>query len=122
MAKSVHDDVLDAALNVIKTNSTYMCFCSAQPTTRAEAYTTYMLATQATVTGDFTLANGDSSGRKFTMAAKSAISITNSGTCTHIAFVDGTRLLAVTTTVSQPLVAGGTFDNPAFDFEFADPT
>jgi hypothetical protein len=122
MAKAVHDDVLDAALNVIKTNSTYICFCNAQPTTRAEAYATYMLALQAVVTGDFTLSNGDVSGRKFRMTAKSAISVTNSGTCTHIAFVDGTRLLAVTTCTSQPLVAAATFDCPAFDFELADPT
>ena len=122
MAKSVHDDVLDGALNVIKTNSTSMCFCSQQPTTRAEAYATYMLALQATVTGDFTLSNGDASGRKVRMAAKSGITVTNSGTATHIAFVDGTRLLAVTTCASQPLTAAGTFDNPAFDLELADPT
>lgn len=33
MGKFTHDDVLDAALNEIKTNATRICVCSAQPTT-----------------------------------------------------------------------------------------
>lgn len=122
MGKSFHNDCYDAALNEVKDNATYLCFCSQEPTTRTEAYTTYMLATQAVTSTDFTVGDGDTSGRKIRVDAKSGISIINSGTNTHIAIIDGTRLLAVTTTVSQPLVAAGTFDSPAFDFELADPT
>jgi hypothetical protein len=73
MAKTVHDDVLDAALDKIAT-ANVMTLCSAQPTTRTEAITTYMLA-DVTMTvgdgnGDYTIANGDASGRKLTMTAQ----------------------------------------------------
>lgn len=43
MAKSVHDDVLDGALNIIKNNTNIMTVCSSEPTTRTEAVTTYAL-------------------------------------------------------------------------------
>lgn len=44
MAKIVHDDVLDGALNIIKNNCTRMVACSAQPTTYTEGNATYALA------------------------------------------------------------------------------
>ena len=37
--------------------------------------------------GDFTKANGDTSGRKLTVAAKSGVLIDASGTATHTALV-----------------------------------
>ena len=40
MAKTVHDDVLDGALNIIKNNCTRQVACSAQPTTYAEGNAT----------------------------------------------------------------------------------
>jgi hypothetical protein len=122
MAKIVHDDVLDGATSVIKTNCNLMIVCSTQPTTRTEAVTTYALADVAMASGDFTQGNGDVSGRKVTVAAKSGVTIDASGTATHIALVDGTRLLYVTTCTSQGLNSGGTVDFPAWDIEIADPT
>lgn len=122
MAKTVHDDVLDGAFLVLD-DGNIMTACSAQPTTRTEAVTTYALADVAmTPTTDYTKANGDVSGRKVTMAAKSAVPIDTSGTATHIAICDGTRLLYVTTCTSQALTSGGTVDFPAWDVEIADPT
>lgn len=54
MAKIVHDDVLDGALNYVKNNTTRISVCSTQPTTYTEAITTYKLAIK-TITGtDFT--------------------------------------------------------------------
>ena len=75
MAKSVHDDVLDGALNIIKNNCTRMVACSAQPTTYTEGNATYALA-DVTMTGtDFTNANGDTNGRKTTVGAKSTVTV-----------------------------------------------
>lgn len=122
MGKIVHDDVLDGALNIIKNNCNSMTVCSAQPTTRTEAVTTYALADVAMASTDFTIADGDTSGRKLTVAAKSGITVDASGTGTHIALCDGTRLLLVTTMTSQALTAGNTCNIPAWDQEIADPT
>ena len=126
MAKIVHDDVLDGALNIIKNNCTRMVACSAQPTTFAEGNATYALSDVTMASGDFTVANGDSSGRKITMAAKSAVLIDTSGTATHIALLDVTnsKLQYVTTCTSQALTANGsnTVNFPAWKIEIADPT
>lgn len=124
MAKTVHDDVLDGAFDVLD-QANLMIACSAQPTSRTEAVTTYALADVAmTVNTDYTKANGDVSGRKVTVAAKSAVLIDTSGTATHVALVDGTRLLYVTTCTSQALTANAsnTVNFPAWDIEIADPT
>lgn len=123
MAKDVDASVQNAALNEIKDNATHLCLCSTQPTDFTEAYTTYMLARTTVSSGDFTLADGDTSGRKMTIAAKSAFSITNSGTLTYVAIVDQTNtiLLMVTTATSQILYSGNTVSTPAFIISIPDP-
>jgi hypothetical protein len=122
MAKIVHDAVLDAAFNELDL-ADLMTACNAQPTTRTEAVTTFKLADVAmTPDTDFTNANGDVSGRKVTVAAKSAVPVDTSGTATHVALVDATRLLYVTTCTSQALTSGNTVNFPAWDIEIADPT
>jgi len=124
MAKSVHNDVLDAALDEIAL-SNIMTVCSAEPTTRAEAVTTYALADVAMTPGDgndYTVGDGDTNGRKVAMAAKSSVLVDTGGTATHLALCDGTRLLLVTTITSQVLSAGNTVDIPTWDAELADPT
>ncbi len=122
MAKSVHNDVLDGALNIVKNNATLMTLCSAQPTTRTAAVTTYALADVAMSSGDFSIADGDVSGRKMTVAAKNAITVDTTGTGTHVAICDGSRLLYVTTCTSQAVTSGNTVNIPAWDIEIADPT
>jgi hypothetical protein len=114
MAKSVSTAILDLALNGIKTGvSNRMVVCSAQPTTYAEL-TTFKLAEQAMVTGDYTLAAGDTSG----------ISITANGTATHVGLGNstGSTLDLVTTCTSQALNTGGTVDVPAWKWEINNPT
>jgi hypothetical protein len=120
LAKSVHDDVLDGSHDITAA-ANLMTVCSAEPTTRTEAVTTFALADVALAGGDFTKANGDTSGRKVTVAAKSAVPVDASGTATHIALVDGTRLLRVTTCTSQALTSGNTVNIPAHKYEIADP-
>lgn len=122
MAKSVHNDVLDGAFDVLD-QANLMTVCSAEPTTRTEAVTTFALADVAmTVNSDYTKADGDTSGRKVTVAAKSGVTVDASGTATHVALVDGTRLLYVTTCTSQALTSGNTVNFPAWKVEIADPT
>ena len=124
MAKLVHDDVLDSALNYIKNNSTRICVCNAQPTTYTEAVTTYKLAIKTIISTDFTgPANGDISGRKLTSNQHTGITVDTTGTATHIALADSatSKLLFVTTCTSQALTAGNTVTIPAWDDEIADP-
>jgi len=124
MGKSVHDDVLDGALNILKNNVTRQVACSAQPTTYTEANSTYALADVTLSSSDFTNANGDSSGRKTTVAAKTGIPVDANGTVTHVALLDVTnsKLLYVTTTTSQAVVTGGTIDIGSWKVEIADPS
>lgn len=122
MGKSANDAIMDAALNETKNNANQIHVCSAEPTTRTAAVTTFNLASGSVTSTDFTLANGDSSGRKSTCAAQTGLSITSTGTGNHVAITDATRLLLVTTCAAQSLTSGGTVDIAAFDQEIGDPT
>ena len=122
MGKTVHNDVLDALLAKI-TTANQMTVCSTEPTTRTEAITTYRLATETMATGDYTYADGDSSGRKITVAQQADLTVTATGTAQHIALVDSSDLLLVTTCTNQDLTAtGNTVTVPEWDAEVSDPT
>jgi hypothetical protein len=121
LGKSVHNDVLDGSHNVTAA-ANLMTVCSAEPTTRTEAVTTFALADVAMAGGDFVNADGDVSGRKVTIAAKSSVTVDTSGTANHIALVDATRLLRVTTCTSQALTAANTVNFPSWKCEIVDPT
>jgi len=123
MAKTVNDTVLDGAFDILD-QADLMTACNAQPTTFTEAITTFKLADVAmTPNTDFTKNDGDTNGRKVTVAAKSAVPIDTSGTAVYIALTKsaGSVLLYVTTCTSQALTSGGTVDFPAWDVEIADP-
>lgn len=121
-AKSVHNDVLDGAFDVLD-QADLMTVCNAEPTTRTEAITTFKLADVAmTPNTDYTKADGTVSGRKVTVATKTGVTVDSSGTATHVALVDGSRLLYVTTCTSQALTAANTVNFPAWAVEILDPT
>lgn len=124
MAKFTADAVLDAACAKIAT-STRMTVTSGQPADFA-GIAAVLLADVALTpgdgAGDFVIANGDTSGRKVTVGAQSAVPVDASGTATHICLDDGTTLLSVTTCTSQALTSGNTVNVPAYDIEFADVT
>lgn len=122
MAKSATDAVLDGTLDIIATG-TLLTVCNAEPTTYTEAATTYKLADVVIDGTDFTKANGDTNGRKITIAQQSAVPIDTTGTATHVAIstTSGSLLRVVTTCTSQSLTSGGTVTVPAFDFEISDP-
>jgi len=122
MGKSVADSVLDGAFDILD-QANIQTVCSAQPTTRTEAVTTFALADVAmTVNTDYTKADGTTSGRKCTVAAKNAVPVDASGTATHVALCDGSSLLYVTTCTSQALTSGNTVNIPSWVVEIADPT
>ena len=129
MAKLVHDNVLDAALQYLETNVDWIAVCEGAPTTYEHAHsnkgtgTGKVLAHSATPT--FTgPAEGDASGRKTAVDEEATITIDASGDADHIAlvFVGSTLLLYVTTCTLQALVAANTVTIPTWDIEIADPT
>lgn len=124
MAKSVSDNVLDAALNYIKNNCDEMQACSQQPLTYTNAVTDYNLADAAMTGTDFTLADGDTSGRKLTVAAQEGEAVDATGDADHVSltYSGNTELLYVTTATQQSLTSGNTVDFGAWDIEILDPS
>lgn len=124
MGKAVHNDVLDAALAEIAT-ANIMTLCSQEPANRTEAVTTYALADVAMTTGlgnDYTAADGDTNGRKVTVAAKNNVTVDTTGTGNHVALCDASDLLYVTTCTAKSVTASDEVNFPAWDIEIADPT
>jgi hypothetical protein len=122
MAKLIPDTIIDAQLAL--TEGDVINVCAGQPTTYTEAITTFNLASQAIVGGDFTYANGDASGRKWTLTPPTGTSVTTSGTADHVAITNlGDTSLRLVTTITTPtaITSGNTVDINAFDNEIADP-
>ena len=122
MAKYACDEFLDAFLDYIE-DSDRLCICSAQPTTYAEATSTYMLAIHTLTSGDFTQGD-DASGRKLTILAQTGITVTNPGDATHVALAKSgdSSLKAVTTCDTETLTAAQVIATPDFDINIQDPT
>ena len=122
MAKYQNDVILDTALDYIKNNVTQECVCSAQPTTYAEATSTYKLAIKTGLTsGSFTgPADGSPNGRKLTVNEQASITVDTGGDATHIALCSGSVLLYVTTCTLQTLTGGNTVTVPLWTITLAD--
>lgn len=95
---NVADSVLDAALAKIAT-CTRVDACTTEPTNLTQATSTYTVGnytlTAGDANGDWTIANGDVSGRKLTLAAQSGNNGTGTGVANFLAFTDGAALIAV---------------------------
>ena len=123
MAKLVPDSIMDLMLDVIRARITGISVCSTQPTTYAQAYTTYALAKKTTLTSTaLTKTDGDTSGRKVAMAAQSGLTVSTTGTAAHVAWFGstGSTLLFVTTCTTQALTTGNTVNIPTHDYEIRD--
>ena len=118
----VSDTLMDVMLQYIKDNGNKLNICSAIPTTYTEAITTYMLANVTVDSTDYTLANGDVSGRKVTVAGQTGVTVTNTGTSLVAAITKsaGTLLLLHTACTSIALTAGNTINTTSFDWEILD--
>jgi hypothetical protein len=121
MAKFASNDVLDGSLIVVS-GATRMVATNGQPASFAAA-NSGKLAEAALTVGDFSLAAGDVSGRKVTVAAKSGLAVIAAGTADHVALLDvaGSRLLYVTTCPAQALAAGGTVSIASWAVEIGAP-
>lgn len=128
MAKLVHDDVLDAALQYIEDNADWISVCEGAPTTYEHAHSNKGVGAGkalANAVPSFTgPLNGDANGRKTTVDEEATITVDVSGDADHVALCDVgvTKLLYVTTCTLQALVAANTVTIPAWDIEIADPT
>jgi hypothetical protein len=119
MASNVHDDVLDAALNEIKDNATVLHICSSLPANYGDvAGVTLGNKTPPAFTGPA----DHTSGRKITVTAITDGSVTATGTASHYAIVDGTRLLCAQALGStQAVTSGNTFTLGATIIALPDP-
>ena len=92
---TAHNDVYDAALAKVAT-CTAVHACTSEPANHAgiAAVTVgnYTL-TAGNGNGDWTIADGDTSGRKLTLGAQSGNNGTGTGAANFLAFTDGTTLL-----------------------------
>jgi hypothetical protein len=118
MAKYMPDAVIDSMLDILGA-ATRLCICSTQPTTYTEAETTYKLAIHTLTGGDFSKANGDTSGRKLILAAQNGISVDADGVAAHYALtVAGATLLLVgTISPTQQVYIGNQVNFPATDVD-----
>lgn len=125
MAKKYDDTVLDGALAVAD-NATTVHVTSAEPANHAGIAAVSLADIAVTAgagNGDYTIGNGDTSGRKLRLLAQAGVTVDANGTATHVVGTDGSTLLWCTTCTSQVLTAGNTVDIPAFDpIEILDPT
>lgn len=121
--KWASDSVMDAALDYIAT-STILVVCSEDPATYAEMTGTYDLATHVMAAGDFTKADGASSGRKITVAEQVSVTVDHTGTATVVCLgISASSTMTYRTTcTSQTLTAGNTVTVPAWAIEIGDPT
>lgn len=125
MAKMLDDSVFDAAIDKIAT-CTHINFCSAAPANYAGIAAVSLANKTVTAgigNGCYTKANGDTSGRKITVAAQTGMTPTGNGTIVYVAFDDGVTMLAGDTVTSQAVTTSQTWNSPQFDLiEFTDPT
>lgn len=139
VTKWINDSILDAALNTIKsgatTRATHIIACSsgaidtfgeAWKTNASGGFRLTQIAGGATASGNYTIANGDTSGRKITCAAVNSVPVDAAGTFAAVALVHSSgssgTLLAVTTGVGQSLALGNNANFPAWDIELRDPS
>ena len=121
MSKVISDTVYDAALDRAAL-ANRMHLCNGQPTSWADVLTRSVGALTVNTT-HFTKADGDTSGRKLTVAVQSGFSIIRTSTLDHVAFIDSTVFLGATTHPVVAVTSGDARNTNAFDFmEIRDPT
>ncbi len=115
------DYILDLALAELDTATSTLYICSQEPTTYAEASSTYALGNKSSLSIGAP-ADRTPNGRKVTVASFTDGSVTSTGTATHWAITkSGTTLMATgALSASQSVTSGNTFSLPAFDIGIPD--
>lgn len=120
----LNDRVFDSGLTVLDTEANRLDICSQEPTTYAEATSTYTLGNKTSLSIGAP-ADRTPSGRKVTVAAITDGTVSGTGTASHWAIVDtgNSRLLATgSLSSSQAVTSGNTFSLAAFDIGIPDPS
>lgn len=116
MVARLSDFVLDSGLNLLDTACDKVTICSTNPTTYAEANSTYALGAYAPGSASIfgAPAARTPNGREVTSAGWSGASVTTTGTGAWLAYLDttGTRLLAVLDMTDQAVTSGNTWGAP----------
>jgi hypothetical protein len=123
MAATLHDDVFDGALNIVKNNTENLYICSTMPTTFAEASSTYKLGVKATPA--FTGPADDTSGRKLTITAITDGTVSATGTAGFFALTDDSAsklLVAQALNATQSVTSGNPFTLTIQKVAIPDPT
>lgn len=121
----VSNRVYDEGLSVIPNDATHLYICSQEPTTYAEASSTYALAVKASPE---IAAPSDRSagGREVVVAFISDGTITGSDAATHWAIVNaggsGELLIASNLSASQTITSGNIFTLASFAIGIAAPS
>jgi hypothetical protein len=119
------DTTLDAALDQIAL-SNVVHVVSAEPANHAGIAALSMGNQSLTAGdggGDWTIANGDTSGRKITLTAQNSVSITVTDTAVGLAYTDGTTMHYYSPlSSSKAYTNGDTAQIPSYDvLEIQDP-
>jgi hypothetical protein len=126
MGRWVHDNVLDASLNLLRNNTQAITVNSTRPATRAEALSTYMIVKTTTVTSTWftAAANSSASGRKVEIKAKTGLTPSSSGTADHVSLVNATssKVLYVTKCGIKALTTSDTVSLSSWGIHILDPS
>lgn len=121
---AVHNNVFDGALDVVAT-ATAVHVCTSEPADHAGiaavSVGNYTL-TAGDGLGDWTIADGDVSGRKITLGAQSGNNGTATGAANFLAFTDGSTLLLTIAGDGDTVNSGSAFTIAAANvLELRDP-
>ena len=117
------NDIFDSGLNVLNTATTTIHITSQEATTRTEAVTNYDLGDVSVSIPAAVDRTASGNGRKVVVPAVTTGSVTATGTATHYAIVDGSRLLVTgSLSASKSVTSGNTFSLATFDIGIPDPS
>jgi hypothetical protein len=118
----ISDEIHDQGLDWADANGMRLYICSQEPATYAEATATYTLGNAAVDTGP-TQNAATGTGRRVVVPEITAGAVTGTGNASHWALVDDTSALVAAGPLASivAIVAGGTFNLPAFSIISRDP-
>lgn len=121
MMAFLNDEIFDQGLDYADTNGTRIDICSQEPTTYAQATSTYTLGNKTGLNTGAT-ENGATDGRRVQVPAITDGSVTGTGTASHWALTDGTSILVATGALSsnQAVTNGNTFTLDAISLTIRD--
>lgn len=123
MGKYIPDADLDLLADDLIANGNEQTLCETEPTTYTQAHTTYKLADVALAGGDYTKADGDTDGRKVTIAAKAGVTVDVTGTGHFVCINDTVHSIMKRKTTCNAIAVteSGTVDFPSWKIVLRDP-